>query len=223
MKLQVSQAVHDDEQSHIFRYKKKDFLTFYNLDPPFACLLQAAGMTNKIFNARFKKIQKGTIIFNRDCFNLLLSALLFAGANFVAKDTNQKSHDIVEIVKEQGVKVAQKLFTEFQHYINNTDDKELREEDPVIVASQNSYDVLKYDLELSFNIEAKTISGELYMHATSINDTLSTVFINLYDNLKVNSVEASVLNKHLTSEDDIRTSGSLTSASFLQNKNYMLT
>ncbi|HEY3249522.1 MAG TPA: M1 family aminopeptidase [Ignavibacteria bacterium] len=170
-----------------------------------------------------ERYKKGTLIFTFGIiFNLLLSVLLFGGANFIAKESKEKSSDLIQMVKQQGTYVAQRLFGEFQQYMSGADDKELREEDPAIVASQNSYDVLHYDLALSFNVEAKTINGELYMHAASINDTLTTVFINLYDNLKVNSVEVASLNKHLTGEDDIRTAGSFSNAEFLQNKNYVI-
>src|SRR4030095_10206376 len=118
------------------------------------------------------RYKKGTLICSLGIFfNILLSVLLFAGANFVANDSKLKSEELIKAGKKEGIYVAHRLMDKFGEYLKGADDKELREEDPSILASQYSYDVLNYDLELSFDIEAKTISGDLYMHASSVNDT----------------------------------------------------
>jgi aminopeptidase N len=167
--------------------------------------------------------KKGALLFTIGIFvNLFISALLFVGANFIAQKGSEKGKEVVELAKEEGNYYARKLFSEYQDLFENTGDKELREEDPVIIASQNSYDVLKYDLTLSFDITAKTINGEFYLHASSLSDTISTMYVNLYDNLKVNSVSYLITSGHLTEGEDIRFAGEFKDAPHLQNKNYVI-
>jgi len=170
-----------------------------------------------------KRYKKGALIFTGGIIlNLLLTLLLFAGARGITAGTVEKEKEVVGTAKQQGIYIGQQLFDNFSKYFKGSDSDELREEIPEILASQNSYDALKYDLSLSFNIPSKTIAGELYLHAMSYSDTLSYIYVNLYDNLKVNSVSYSILDKHVTPDEDIRYAGAFSTASYSQNKNYLI-
>ena len=170
-----------------------------------------------------KKAKKASIFFTLGIiFNLFMSILLFAGANFVSGDATEKGKDVVGLAKKEGTYIAYKLLGGFQKLLSGADEKELRDEDPGILASQNSYDVNKYDLELSFDIQEKSINGTFYMHVSVLDDTLSKFYINLYDNLKVNSVSYTAPGSHVTENEDIRIIGEFTPVNFTQNKNYVV-
>lgn len=170
-----------------------------------------------------KRYKKGTLVFSIGIFlNISLAFLMFAGARSITTNTVEKEKSVIQTAKKQGEYIGRRVFDEFTDILKGSGSKDLRKEDPVILASQNSYDALKYDLSLSFNIPAKTIAGQLYMHAASSSDTLSFIYINLYDNLKVSSVTYSVLNEHVTTDEDIRYAGSFADASFSQNKDYVI-
>lgn len=64
-----------------------------------------------------------------------------------------------------------------------------REEDPEIVEMQNGFDVSKYDLRFSFDIPAKLVYGTTVINAKYLSDTLSRIYINFKNDMKVNSVK----------------------------------
>jgi len=169
-----------------------------------------------------KKAKKGSVLFTIGfIINLSLSILLFAGAGIVTGSATEKGKDIVELAKKDGTYIAYRILGVFEKLFEGTVDKDLREDDPAILNCQNSYDVLKYDLELSFDFQAKSLNGIFYMHASSLSDTLTMVYLNLYDNLKVNAVLYSIPESHLTESDDIRYAGEFKTINFTQNKNYV--
>lgn len=67
---------------------------------------------------------------------------------------------------------------------NNSNDK--REES--VLANQDLYDVLHCKLDLSINIPDKYVTGEMEMSGLILSDTLSKLYVNLFDNMKVNKV-----------------------------------
>lgn len=64
-----------------------------------------------------------------------------------------------------------------------------RTEDPRIIAYQNLFDVNECRLDISFNYPEKTVFGLQSVSAQCLSDTLNTIFINLYGNMKVKYVK----------------------------------
>ena len=54
--------------------------------------------------------------------------------------------------------------------------------------SQNDYDAYYYDIDIEIDEGPETVAGSVVMRATSTIDGLSTVLLNLYDNMTVDSV-----------------------------------
>jgi aminopeptidase N len=128
--------------------------------------------------------KKGTLLFTLGIMlNLFISALLFTGAYFITGEGNDNAKEIAELTKEKGMYVVEKLYDTFQGSSGD-----VRDEDPKILASQNLYDARNYDLSLSFDYTNKSIEGTCYMTIAAQSDTLQTVYVNMYDNLKVNSI-----------------------------------
>lgn len=121
------------------------------------------------------------------------SVTLFIGVRFIWAKTINNTEQFPELLKINAVRIVEKIHSGKLF----TDDKELREDDPAILACQNSYDVYNYDLSLSFNFTKKSIDGKLVMLANSLSDTLSYIYLNLYDNMSV----AGVWLKKRTDED----------------------
>lgn len=132
-----------------------------------------------------QKNKKGTALFTIGIFiNLFITALMFTGAYFITDKGNDNVKDIAEISKEKGMYIVEKLYDTFSRTSGD-----LRDDNPVIVAQQNLYDARNYDINLSFDIPNKTITGTCYMTYASLNDTLSTIYVNLYNNMSVSSVQ----------------------------------
>jgi len=166
-----------------------------------------------MYNSKIAK--KGTFLFSAGILiNLLISSILFAGAFLLSNKGTDNSKEIVELTKEKGLYVVEELYNTF-----SSASGDLRDDDPKIVAQQNLFDALNYDLTLSFNIQERTLSGDCYMKAVSKSDTLSTLYINLYDNMKANMVS------YVTGpggNDGLRNVTGLKEASFTQDKNYLI-
>jgi aminopeptidase N len=119
-------------------------------------------------------------------FNISLSISLYAGAGYFKAKSKNNSKEIVELAKEEAVYIFQKYLSPI---IFRDEGEKMRDNDPAILAYQNSFDVLKYDLSLSFDIHDKSINGELIMTADALSDTLNLVYINFYDNMNVSRVD----------------------------------
>ncbi|RPI14017.1 MAG: M1 family peptidase [Ignavibacteriae bacterium] len=124
-------------------------------------------------------------------FNLALSYSLYAGAKYFTANAVSKKESIAELINEEVNYFAQKIYS---IYMENTMDGSQRVEDSTIVARQRLFDVMHYDLSLSFDLKGKSISGEMTMTANALTDTLDLVYINLYQNMKVSSVKFSSAN-----------------------------
>jgi aminopeptidase N len=147
--------------------------------------------------------------------NIGLAALLFMGANFLATKGTDNFIAMKDIAKEKGISLAENLYTKFK-----TSD-EVRKDPPEILSQQNLYDVTKYDLSLWFDIPAKTIKGEMIMEAYSLSDTLNQVYLNRYENRKVNSVSFLENPDAKDTSADLRKISGWTDASFKQDNNYL--
>jgi aminopeptidase N len=121
-------------------------------------------------------------------FNLSVSILLFGGARALTSKALGRSKEVAELIKETSRQLARTLYN---FYLDKTQAGNQREEDPVILARQNLFDVYTYDLSLSFDIPDKTINGELIMTANSMSDTLNLIYLNFYQNMNVSEVKFS--------------------------------
>ncbi|MCB0728081.1 MAG: M1 family metallopeptidase [Ignavibacteriae bacterium] len=93
-----------------------------------------------------------------------------------------------EIISEGNVlmRFAQFFSNKYQtvQYTKSSDKRESS-----VIASQDLYDVQHCKLDLSFDIPRKYIYGKMNMKGLILSDTLSRLYINLFDNMKVNSVK----------------------------------
>ncbi|MEO8513994.1 MAG: M1 family metallopeptidase [Ignavibacteria bacterium] len=115
--------------------------------------------------------------------NILVSVLLFIGASVLTDKGTANGKEVVELSKEKGMYIVEKLYG---FYKGSSGD--VRDDSPEELKMVAQYDALDYDLTLSFDIPNKSINGLNYMKVRAESDTLRTIYVNLYDNLKVNSV-----------------------------------
>lgn len=80
-----------------------------------------------------------------------------------------------------GMKVVNKYFESFY-----SDD--LRIDDDYTIAMQNQFDVLHNKILINVDTENKKIYGKVNSRSRNESDTLNSIWINLYDNMKVNSI-----------------------------------
>jgi aminopeptidase N len=132
-----------------------------------------------------QKNKKGTLLFTLGVFiNLIITGLMFTGAYFITNEGNKNVKDIADLSKEKGMYIVEKFYDTF-----SSSSGDLRDDSPEVIRQQNLYDARNYDLTLSFDVPNKSISGTCYMTYASLNDTLSTIYVNLYDNMTVSSVQ----------------------------------
>jgi aminopeptidase N len=79
-------------------------------------------------------------------------------------------------------KIATVLYSKYLEYTVGNDQ---RKDTPEIVAMQNQFDVQNYKMKFSFDIEEKKIFGVVKMNANSVSDTLNSIYLNFYSNMKV--------------------------------------
>ncbi len=150
--------------------------------------------------------------------NIAVSVLLFLGADFLATRGTDNFISMKDLAKEKVIAVGEELYNEYSR-LNKSD--EVRKDSPEILAMQSLYDVTKYDLSLWFDIPAKTIKGELIMQASSLTDTLNSIYLNLYDNMKVSSVSI-LKNPGIDSTTDLSKLSGWSDAGFKQENNYLI-
>ena len=148
-------------------------------------------------------------------FNIVFSIALFAGAKFFVDKASDRKRDIVNLTKETGFYVYQKIDEE----LNYKTDEDVRKDDPVILAKQNQYDALNYDITLSFDIPKQTLNGDVILKAQSLSDTLTQVYINLYDNMHVSSVSYT---KGTSGDEDIPKNEAMKNTDFTQKSGYVI-
>jgi aminopeptidase N len=164
------------------------------------------------------RYKKGTILFSAGIlFNLILSAVLIAGSILLTKQGNAKGLEVVELTKEKGMYVVQQLYT---LYTGSSGD--VREDNEQVKSMVNLYDAVSYDLSLSFDIQNKSISGLNYMKIGVQTDTLKTVYVNLYDNMKVKSVTMQNIMRTGINYDDPRKIPAWNNTTFTQTPEYLI-
>jgi len=116
--------------------------------------------------------------------NLVAAFFFITGAVSLKEKTQENAREISDLSKKHFHYIVERTITEFLE----PEGEDLRAEDSTIVAYQNLFDVIHYELSLSFNMTGKSIDGELIMTAEPLTDTLSLVYLNFYENMKVSQV-----------------------------------
>lgn len=117
-------------------------------------------------------------------FNLAIGYGALVSIDYLTAKAETKTADVLNLAENRAILFVQNLFNSYGN-MNGT----MRDDDEHILAMQNQFDVLNYDLSLSFDIPAKTLSGEMNMTANSVSDTLNTVYLNLFSNMIVDKVK----------------------------------
>lgn len=120
--------------------------------------------------------------------NIVIVYSLFAGVKYFVNKGKENKKEIRALASRQVRYLFSNLYTQ---YLYNTNDYAQMKEDSTVVEKQNLYDVLNYDLSLSFDIPGKSIDGVMTMTANSLSDTLTQIYLDLYENMKVKNVQFS--------------------------------
>ena len=133
-----------------------------------------------------QKFKQGTILFSAGVlFNFLLCAVLITGSVMLTNKGNAEGKEVAELTKEKGMQIVEKLYTFYKGAAGN-----VREDSEETLKMLAQYDAVSYDLSLGFDYENKSVNGLNYMKIRVESDTLRTIYVNMYDNLKVNSIKA---------------------------------
>jgi len=130
-------------------------------------------------------------------FELLISLIVLMSLSFWTL-IGFKIHDIVS-EGNIAMRFAQFFTNKYQTVqYNHISDKR----SPTVIASQDLYDVQHCKLELSFDIPKKYVYGNMTMSGLILSDTLSNLYINLFDNMKVNSLKLNSEQTDFTRKDN---------------------
>jgi aminopeptidase N len=141
-----------------------------------------------IINKKFK-LKTAFILFFIFLFNIAFAYSLYSAVRYIKARVDKNKKEIRDLARKEGSYFFRSVYSSFTGEENETYQ---RDDDSLIVAKQNSFDVEKYDLSLSVNIPSKSVTGTLLMTANSLSDTLTQVYINLYQNMTVNNVQFAV-------------------------------
>lgn len=126
------------------------------------------------------------LIFFGFLINIALSYLLISSIESLYAKAGSKTDDVFVLAKSKTILIAEKIYMK---YIGENLNGTQRIDDAKILEMQNRFDVLNYDLSLSFNIPDKSVSGTMLMTAKSLSDSLKTIYLNLYSNMTVEKVK----------------------------------
>src|SRR5258706_1470746 len=149
-------------------------------------------------------------------FNIGLCVLLFLGAKFFVQKGNDNFISMKDLAKEKGITIAEELYNNFK----KSDD--VRKDSPEVLSRQSLYDVKVYDLNLWFDLSAKSIKGELIMKASSLSDSLNVLYMNLYDNMKVSNVGFMLIPESPDSVLELNQPNKWSDLTFRQENNYLI-
>ncbi|MBZ0202394.1 MAG: M1 family metallopeptidase [Ignavibacteria bacterium] len=165
-----------------------------------------------------KKYKRGAMLFSAGIVvNIFLSAVFIAGSFFLTSSGNATGKEIVELSKEKGMFMVEHLYS---LYKGSSGD--VRNDDEQALKMFALYDAVKYDLTLSFDIPNKSINGLNYMQLRAETDTLRTIYVNLYDNMRVKSVSVQNIMRLGINYSEARDIPSWNEASFTQTTNYLI-
>ncbi|MFI5144396.1 MAG: M1 family metallopeptidase [Ignavibacteria bacterium] len=139
-------------------------------------------------------------------FNIAIGYGVLVSIDNLTAKAETKTADVLNLAENRAILFVQDLFNRYAGNMNG----KMRDDDAQILAMQNQFDVLNYDLSLSFDIPSKTLIGEMNMTANSVSDTLNTVYLNLFSNMLVDKVK---FNDH---------TNILYDASFRQENDYII-
>ncbi|MCX7878315.1 MAG: M1 family metallopeptidase [Ignavibacteria bacterium] len=130
--------------------------------------------------------KKGTLIYFSAFFiNIVLSVFFIMASGFVSKEALRNFEEVSEESKGKGFYLIEKLSGLFG------DDAagDVRVDTPEALAHFELYDALNYDIELSFDLNQRLLNGVVYARLQPNTDTLRTIYLNLYDNMKVSELK----------------------------------
>ncbi|MBE2219714.1 MAG: M1 family metallopeptidase [Ignavibacteria bacterium] len=165
-----------------------------------------------------QRYKKGALLFSAGIIlNLLVSAIIFTGASFLTDKGTENSKQVVELTKEKGLTIVENLYSLYKGSSGDVrDDSELE------LKMLSLYDALDYDLTLSFNIPDKSINGINYMQVRAETDTLRTIYVNLYNNMKVNSIGFQNMMRTGINYNKARDIQQWENVTFTQTNNYII-
>ncbi|MCC6864764.1 MAG: M1 family metallopeptidase [Ignavibacteria bacterium] len=165
------------------------------------------------------KYKRGTLLFTLGIFiNLIISGLLFLGAGILTKKGTNNSKELIEISKEKGIQVIEKVW---DYYKGSAGD--VRDDSETELNMVAMYDAIDYDLTLSFDISNKSITGTNFMQLRAETDTLRTIYVNLYENLTANKVSVQNMMRTGINYNEARDIQNwFEPESFTQTKNYLI-
>ncbi|HAX48527.1 MAG TPA: M1 family metallopeptidase [Ignavibacteria bacterium] len=165
-----------------------------------------------------QKYKKGAILFSAGViFNLFISALLFLGASVLTERGTANGKVLVELSKEKGVQVVETLWGIYKGSAGD-----VREDSETELKMLAQYDAVDYDLALSFDIPNKSITGINYMRIRAETDTLRTIYVNIYDNLKVDKVGFQNMMRTGINYREAKDIPTWYDAEYIQTKNYLI-
>ncbi len=165
-----------------------------------------------------QKYKKGALLFSAGIvINLLICAIVFTGASILTNKGTENSNELVELSKEKGLTIVENLYSLYKGASGDVRDDSEQE-----LKMVGLYDALDYDLTLSFNIPDKSISGINYMQLRAETDTLRTIYVNLYNNMKVTSIGYQNMMRTGINYSKARDIQQWDNVSFTQTNNYII-
>ncbi len=165
-----------------------------------------------------QKYKKGALLFSAGIvLNLLICAIIFTGASILTDKGTENSKELVELSKEKGLTIVENLYSLYKGSSGDVRDDSEKE-----LKMVGLYDAIDYDLTLSFNIPDKSISGINYMQLRAETDTLRTIYVNLYNNMKVNSIGFQNMMRTGINYSKARDIQQWDNVSFTQTNNYII-
>ena len=165
-----------------------------------------------------QKYKKGALLFSAGIIlNLLVSAIIFTGASVLTDKGTENSKQVVELTKEKGLTIVENLYSLYKGSSGDVRDDSEQE-----LKMLSLYDALDYDLTLSFNIPDKSINGINYMQVRAETDTLRTIYVNLYNNMKVNSIGFQNMMRTGINYNKARDIQQWDNVTFTQTNNYII-
>ncbi|MBL8016047.1 MAG: hypothetical protein JNK43_02160, partial [Ignavibacteria bacterium] len=165
-----------------------------------------------------QKYKKGAFLYTAGIIvNLILAVIIFAGASILTDKGTENSKELVELSKEKGLTIVENLYSLYKGSSGDVRDDSEQE-----LKMVGLYDAIDYDLTLSFNIPDKSINGINYMQLRAETDTLRTIYVNLYNNMKVNSIGFQNMMRTGINYSKARDIQQWDNVSFTQTNNYII-